>query len=118
MTLTEGVLEGTKQSATDELASIEADLKTAEGALDAIRASESDAATTLEEAISGVATVESSAAMAAKAVSEAEKQLLEAERESAAFLELRQEQQQRRACVAAVVEGPLRLLLDGGWDNG
>jgi len=117
MALAGGVLEGCKTSQVAALRGIETELEAAEGALEAIKATEGDAIKILDEATAGVATAEAAAATAMQAVEAAEGEHAKTEKDGAAFLKERENLQQDRSRVAAIVEGPLKMLLEGGWDD-
>lgn len=112
-----GVLEGCQQSEVVALADIEAELKTAESTLETMKAREIDAVKILEETSEVAATAEANEAMSIQAVEEAEKEHAATERQGEAFLKEREDMQQDRARVAAITEGSLKMLLDGGWDD-
>jgi len=114
VTLAGNALESSKRSVADELGSIEADLGAAEAALAAIGQTEAAAARASEVAAERLAAAEATAAGAAEAVLAAAAKHASAEQGSATFFMQRQEEQQERSRVAAVVEGPLRALVDGG----
>jgi len=117
MALAGGVLEGCKQSEVVSLTDIEAELKAAESTLETIKATEIDAMKVLEEATEVVASAEAQEATAVQAQEAAEKEHAATERQGAAFLKARLDMQQDRSRVAAIVEGPFKMLLDGGWDD-
>jgi len=117
MSLAGGALQGSKLTVAEELASIEEELKAAEGEVEAIKSAQADAAKALEEAADSAAEAEAAATAAQAAVQEAENEHLEAEHQSASFLQKRKEEQEERTNVDAIIQGPLRLLLDGGWED-
>jgi len=117
MNLAGGVLAETRQSVTEQLASMEVETRLAEGELETAKAKEAEIVKAVEEATNGIELVEAEVVEAAKAVKDAEKEHKAVEAESAAFLKQRQEDRQERAQVAAVVEGALRMLVSGGWDD-
>jgi len=117
MALAGGVLEGCKNSQVEALKVIETELQAAEGALEAIKATECDAIKILDEATEGVTTAAATEASAVQSVAAAEKEHAQSQKEGAVFLKEREDLQQDRSRVAAIVEGPFKMLLEGGWDD-
>jgi len=92
-------------------------LAAAEKTLEEVKASEAEASTAADASAEATAASEAGAKAAAQKVKSSTKEHAQAEKESAAFFKKRKEEQAEKSRVAAVVEGPLRVLVDGGWDD-
>lgn len=117
MSLAGGVLAGSKRSSTEEAASIDAALKALEGDLEVLKATEAESTKAVEEATEATEAAKATCEEAAKVAKEAEKEHEVEQAASAFFLKKRQQDMQERSRVAAIVEGALRMLVDGGWDD-
>lgn len=117
LSLVQGALEAGREGSLQAVKGVEYEKTEAEQqAVEASKALEA-AKAALEAAVAGAAAAAEDSAEAAKAAKDAEMEHMEAKKTFSGVLESFQELEEERAKVGVVVDGSLRMLLDGGWDD-
>lgn len=115
--LAEVALKESQGKTEEELAQIEAALKEAEATMEALKAVQVDAAKAVELATEARSAAKEEASNANKLAEKATQTHAKAEKEASTLIKTWSAVKQDRARFAAIIEGSLRMLIEGGWDE-
>lgn len=115
--LAEVALKESQGKTEEELAQIETALEEAEATLEALKVAQVDAAKAAELAKEATVAAKADATTAGKLAEKATQTHAKAEKEASSLIKSWAAIKQDRARFAAIIEGSLRMLIEGGWDE-